>query len=125
MPRLSEQQINNIYLRCNAAPLAQLLELCLDPESGITIDGLRAVHYNKIDQLEQKYNAQAEDIIWAKSQNSIEALTAFIEKCQQGIFSTAHLAQARISEKILQPKKKRMTGIQQSFQTTSILSMHI
>lgn len=106
MPRLSEQQINNIYLRCNAAPLAQLLELCLDPESGITIDGLRAVHYNKIDQLEQKYNAQAEDIIWAKSQNSIEALTAFIEKCQQGIFSTAHLAQAKDKRKDLAAEKE-------------------
>ena len=101
MPRLSEQQINNIYLRCNAAPLAQLLELCLDPESGITVDGLRAVHYNKIDQLEQQYNAQAEEIIWAKSQSSIEALTSFIEKCQQGIFSTTHLAQAKDKRKEL------------------------
>lgn len=101
MPRLSEQQINNIYLRCNAAPLAQLLELCLDPESGITIDGLRAVHYNKIDQLEQQYYAQAEEIIWARSQSSIEALTSFIEKCQQGIFSTAHLAQAKDKRKEL------------------------
>ena len=95
MPRLSEKQINNIYLRCNAAPMSQLLELCLDPESGITLDGLRAVHYNKIDQLEQQYNAQAEDIIWAKSQDSIDALSDFIEKCQQGVFSTAHLAQAK------------------------------
>lgn len=95
MPKYSEQQIDNIYLRCNAAPMSQLLELCLDPESGITIDGLRSVHYNKIDQLEQLYNAQAEEIVWAKSQNSIDALSAFIEKCQQGIFSTAHLAQAK------------------------------
>lgn len=101
MPRLSEQKINNIYLRCNAAPMDQLLDLCLDPESGITIDGLRAVHYNKIDQLEQQYNAQAEEIIWAKSQGSIEALSAFIEKCQQGIFSTAHLAQAKDKRKEL------------------------
>ena len=101
MPKLSEQQINNIYLRCNAAPMSQLLELCLDPESGITIDGLRAVHYNKIDQLEQQYNAQAEEIIWAKSQSSIEALSAFIEKCQQGVFSTAHLAQAKDKRKEL------------------------
>ena len=53
MAKYSEQQINNIYLRCNAAPMEQLLQLCLDPESGITIDGLRAVHYNKIEQLEQ------------------------------------------------------------------------
>jgi hypothetical protein len=101
MPKLSEQQINNIYLRCNAAPMSQLLDLCLDPESGITIDGLRAVHYNKMDQLEQQFNAQAEEIVWAKSQSSIEALSAFIEKCQQGIFSTAHLAQAKDKRKEL------------------------
>lgn len=95
MPRLSEQQINNIYLRCNAAPMSQLLELCLDSESGVTVEGLRAVHYNKIEQLEQQYYAQAEEIVWASSQNSIEALSAFIEKCQRGIFSNAHLAQAK------------------------------
>lgn len=94
MPRLTEQQINNIYLRCNSAPLDQLLELCLDPESGVTVEGLRAVKFAKIDLLEKQYNAQAEDIIWAKSQNSVDALTAFIEKCKQGVFSTAHLSQA-------------------------------
>ena len=94
MPRLTEQQINNIYLRCNSVPLDQLLELCLDPESGVTVEGLRAVKFAKIDLLEKQYNAQAEDIIWAKSQNSVDALTAFIEKCKQGVFSNAHLSQA-------------------------------
>lgn len=94
MPRLSEQQINNIYLRCNSAPLDQLLELCLDTESGVTVEGLRAVKYSKIDMLEKQYNAQAEDLIWAKSQNSVDALTSFIEKCKNGKFTTAHLAQA-------------------------------
>ena len=94
MPRLTEQQINNIYLRCNSVPLDQLLELCLDPESGVTVEGLRAVKFAKIDLLEKQYNAQAEDIIWAKSQNSVDALTAFIEKCKQGVFTTAHLSQA-------------------------------
>lgn len=95
MPKLSEQQINNIYLRCNAASLAQLLELCLDPESGITIDGLHAVHYNKIDQLEQQYNTQAEEIIWAKCQSSIDSLASYIKKIEQGVFSDAHLVQAK------------------------------
>lgn len=94
MPRLTEQQINNIYLRCNSVPLDQLLELCLDPESGVTVEGLRAVKFAKIDLLEKQYNAQAEDIIWAKSQNSVDALTSFIEKCKQGVFTTAHLSQA-------------------------------
>lgn len=94
MPRLTEQQINNIYLRCNSVPLDQLLELCLDPESGVTVEGLRAVKFAKIDLLEKLYNAQAEDIIWAKSHNSVDALTSFIEKCKQGVFTTAHLSQA-------------------------------
>lgn len=95
MPKLSEQQINNIYLRCNAAPIEQLLELCLDPESGITVDGLRAVNYKKIDLLEQQYYAQAEEITWARSQSSIDALTDYIDKCIRGQFTNAHLAQAR------------------------------
>ncbi len=94
MPKLSEQKINNIYLRSNSIPMLQLLELCLDPESGITVDGLCAVHYNKIDLLEQQYNAQAEEIIWGRSQSSIEALTSFIEKCKQGTFSKTYLSQA-------------------------------
>ena len=101
MAKLTEQQINNIYLRCNAAPMQQLLQLCLDPESGITIDGLRAVHYNKIDQLEQRYNAQAEEIIWARSQASIDALTQYIDKCKRGIFSEAHLYEAMDKRKEL------------------------
>lgn len=95
MPKLTENQINNIYLRCNAAPLSQLLDLCLDPESGITVDGLRAVNYNKITQLEQQYNIQAEEIIWAKSQNSIDVLSDYIKKIEQGIFSQTHLTQAK------------------------------
>lgn len=95
MPKLSEQQINNIYLRCNAAPLNQLLELCLDPESGITLDGLRAVNYNKIAQLEQQYTAQAEEIVWARSQDSIESLANYVKQMEQGIFSNAHMAQAK------------------------------
>lgn len=101
MAKYSEQQINNIYLRCNAAPMEQLLQLCLDPESGITIDGLRAVHYNKIEQLEQRYNAQAEEIIWAKSQGSIDALTQYIDKCKKGIFSNVHLYEAMDKRKEL------------------------
>lgn len=101
MAKYTEQQINNIYLRCNAAPMEQLLQLCLDPESGITIDGLRAVHYNKIEQLEQRYNAQAEEIIWAKSQGSIDALSQYIDKCKKGVFSNAHLYEAMDKRKEL------------------------
>lgn len=95
MSKFTEQQINNIYLRCNSMPLQQLLDFCLDPETGITIEGLRAVGYKKIDLLEQKYNEKAEEMIWAKSQNSIEALQAFIAKCEQGVFSTTHLLEAK------------------------------
>lgn len=95
MPRFLDNQINNIYLRCNSIPLSQLLEWCLDPESGITIEGLRSVNYNKISQLESQYGAQAEEMEWALCQSSIDRLTAFIDKCQQGIFSTTHLGQAK------------------------------
>lgn len=95
MPRLSEEKINNIYLRCNMAQMSQLLDLCLDPESGITVEGLRAVHYNKIDQLEQLYREQAEEIMWGRSQDSVEALSAFIDNIKRGTFSSAHLAQAK------------------------------
>lgn len=96
MPRYSEQQINNIYLRCNAAPLTQLLKLCLDPESGITVDGLREANYNKIDQLEEMYNAQAEDVEWENSKASFDLLQNFIAKCEDGTFSSAHLDEAKI-----------------------------
>lgn len=94
---MTEQQINNIYINCNrpGVDMEDLLRLCLDPDSGITVDGLRAVKYKKIDQLEQRYDVEAEEIIWAKSQNSVEALTKFINKCNQGVFSTAHLAEAK------------------------------
>lgn len=92
--KYTEQQINNIYLRCNAVPMEQLLQLCLEPESGITIEGLRAANYNKIDLLEQRYHAQAEEIIWVRSQDSIDALTDYINKCKKGVFSEAHLYEA-------------------------------
>lgn len=94
---MTEQQINNIYINCNrpGVDMEDLLRLCLDPDSGITVEGLRAVKYKKIDQLEQRYNIEAEEIIWAKSQNSVDALTKFINKCNQGVFSNAHLAEAK------------------------------
>jgi len=93
---MTEQQINNIYINCNrqGVDMEDLLRLCLDPDSGITVEGLKAVHYKKIDQLEQQYNIEAEEIIWAKSQNSVDALTKFINKCNQGVFSNAHLHEA-------------------------------
>lgn len=96
MPKYSEQHINNIYMRCNSASLTQLLQLCLDPESGITVDGLREAHYNKIDQLEEMYSAQAEDVEWEKSKGSFDLLQNFIAKCEDGTFSDAHLEEAKI-----------------------------
>lgn len=97
MAKYTEQQIHNIYLRCNAAPMTQLLNLCLDPETGITVDGLREAKYNKIDQLEEMYNAQAEDVEWESSKNSIDLLLHFIDKCEQGIFSDNHLDEAKVT----------------------------
>ena len=101
MTKFTEQQINTIYLRCSQISMENLLQYCLDPESGITLEGLRAVHYPKIDQLEQRYSAQAEEIIWAKSQSSVEALTQFIDKCKRGIFSNTHLHEAMDLRKTL------------------------
>lgn len=94
---MTEQQINNIYINCNRAgvDMEELLRLCLDPDSGITVDGLRAVGYRKIDALEQRYNQEAEELIWAASQNSVDALTKYIDKCQRGIFSGVHLQEAK------------------------------
>lgn len=105
---MTEQQINNIYINCNrpGVDMEDLLRLCLDPESGITIDGLRAVKYKKIAQLEQQYNIEAEEIIWAKSQNSIEALNKFINKCRQGVFSNAHLPEAM-------DKRRQLAAVQE------------
>ena len=50
--QLTQQQINAVYLRCNAMPLQQLLDFCLNPNSGITIEGLREVNYKKINEHE-------------------------------------------------------------------------
>lgn len=96
MPKYTEEQINKIYLNCNRASLEQLLKLCLDPESGITKEGLRKAKYNKIDQLEEMYNVQAEDVEWEKSKDSLELLQNFIKKCEDGDFSDCHLEEARI-----------------------------
>lgn len=94
---MTEQQINNIYINCNRAgvDMEELLRLCLDPESGITVEGLRAVGYKKIDALQQRYNQEAEEITWASCQNSVDALTDFINKCYQGVFSDLHLHEAK------------------------------
>lgn len=93
---MTEQQINNIYLNCNrnGVDLEELLQFCLDPESGITTDGLRAAKYKKIDQLDQRYKEEKEELDWAKAQSSVDALTDYISACQRGDFSGAHLSEA-------------------------------
>ena len=96
---MTEQQINNIYINCNRSgvDMEDLLRLCLDPDSGITVEGLRAAKYKKIDQLEERYNIEAEEIIWIKvsTRGTLEQLSDFIKKINQGVFSTAHLAEAK------------------------------
>ncbi len=98
---MTEQQIHNIYLNCNrpGVKMDDLLKLCLE-DSGITIEGLRAAHYNRIDLLEQRYYREKEDIEWAKCQNSINDLTKFIENINNGRFSDQYLqdAQRRLRE---------------------------
>lgn len=80
---------------CNSMRLNDLLNFCLDPDSGITVDELRANGYNKIDQLNAAYAAKAEETIWARSQGSASALTDFIQKIQTGTFSATHLQEAQ------------------------------
>ena len=96
---MTEQQINNIYINCNRSgvDMEELLRLCLDPDSGITVEGLRAAKYKKIDQLEERYNIEAEEIIWIKvsTRGTLDQLSDFIKKINQGVFSTAHLTEAK------------------------------
>lgn len=101
MAKLSEQQISRIYSNAEKAQLEQLLKLCLDPESGITLDGLSKINYSKFDQIEKRYNLMAEETIWNQSQNSVDSLTKFIDKCQKGHFSTKHLQEAIDQRKAL------------------------
>lgn len=93
--KLTQQQINAVYLRCNAMPLQQLLDFCLNPNSGITIEGLRTVNYKKINELEQRFNDQAKEKIWEASQGSISSLMDYIQKIEQGIFSDTYLEDAK------------------------------
>lgn len=46
---MTEQQINNIYINCNrqGVDMEDLLRLCLDPDSGITVEGLKAAKYKR------------------------------------------------------------------------------
>lgn len=96
---MTEQQINNIYINCNrqGVDMEDLLRLCLDPDSGITVEGLKAAKYKKIDQLEERYNIEAEEIIWIKvsTRGTLEQLSDFIKKINQGVFSTTHLSEAK------------------------------
>ena len=102
---MTEQQINNIYINCNrqGVDMEDLLRLCLDPDSGITVEGLKAAKYKKIDQLEERYNIEAEEIIWIKvsTRGTLEQLSDFIKKINQGVFSTTHLAEAKTKLKEL------------------------
>ena len=92
---LTQHQINAVYLRCNAMPFQQLLDLCLNPQSGITIQGLREANYKKIGELGQRFTEVAEDRIWAGSQNTIASLMDYISKIEQKQFSDAHLSDAK------------------------------
>lgn len=93
---MDKEQINNIYINCNrqGVDMEDLLRLCLDPNSGVTVDGLKAVNYKKIDQLEQLYNVEIEEVEWARSQNSLEELQVFVKKSKQGVFTSRHLGEA-------------------------------
>ncbi len=92
---LTQKQIDAVYQRCNAMPLQQLLDLCLNPNSGITIEGLRDVNYKKINELEQRFNDQAKEKIWEASKGSINSLMEYIQKIEQGLFPDTYLESAK------------------------------
>ncbi|MCD8387412.1 MAG: hypothetical protein LUD17_11055 [Bacteroidales bacterium] len=100
---MDEEQVRRIYLNCNrpGVDIEELLRLCLSSDSGVTIDGFRAAKYKKIDQLEKRYYTEAEELFWAKSQNNIDNLNQYIDKCRKGIFSEAHLHEALNKRKVL------------------------
>lgn len=75
--------------------MEQLLQLCLDPETGITPEGLREAGYPKIDQLEQRYQVQAEEVFWQKAGESVDLLAQYVEKCERQVFSGTHLDEAK------------------------------
>ena len=95
MSMYTEEWRRNIYLRCKAASVEQLLQLCLDPETGITPEGLREAGYPKIDQLEQRYQVQAEEVFWQKAGESVDLLAQYVEKCERQVFSGTHLDEAK------------------------------
>lgn len=51
MCTLNEIQTRQVYLKCICIPLQRLAELCMNPSSGITIEGLREAGRARIDQL--------------------------------------------------------------------------
>lgn len=92
---LTPQQINAVYLRCNFMPFDQLLQFCVNPKSGITIEGLRNVNYKQIDRLEAAVNEAGIDIIWTHCKDSIETLMDYILKTEQGVYSNKYLDEAK------------------------------
>lgn len=92
---LTPQQINAVYLRCNAMPFDQLLQFCVNPKSGITVEGLRNVNYKQIDRLEAAVNEAGIDIIWTHSKDSIDTLVDYILKAEQGLYSNKYLDEAK------------------------------
>ena len=111
MAKLSDTQIKNIYFQAskqhnNAVNMQQLLELCLDPDSGITPEGLKAVNYPKIDLLEQQYYAKAEEVEWLAAQNDVDKLKAFIDKIEAGKFTRKYYTQAKQQLRELMSEKE-------------------
>ena len=93
--QLTQAQINAVYLRCNSMHFQQLLNYCLNPNSGITVEGLREVGYKKINELEQAFNEQAKEKIWQACQGTINGLKGYIEKIEQGSISDTYLQDAK------------------------------
>ncbi|MDE7136639.1 MAG: hypothetical protein K2N91_08395, partial [Muribaculaceae bacterium] len=124
---MTEQQINNIYINCNrpGVDMEDLLRMCLDPDSGITVEGLRAAKYKKIDQLEARYYLELEEILWIRvsTRGSIGELSDFIKQINQGVFTTAHLAeaQAKLRELAAAQEDKEWISVKASSDLSEVL----
>lgn len=104
---MTKEQINNIYANCNkrGVDMEELLALCLNPDSGITVKGLKDANYNKIDLLEERYK-EIQHTVWAaeelkewnavKGSKNLADVLSFIDKIEDGIYSEKFLRDAQI-----------------------------
>lgn len=78
--------IQAIYNNCNFIALEELIGFVLDPNSGITLDGLQAAGYKKYDQLRSRVGSRIEEQVWREAQLSENKVQAYIKDCDAGMY---------------------------------------